>query len=128
VDPTDPFDTAPAPAAPKPVVARALVDARTRSLVVRGVAQDLQLAADLVAVLDTPEGKPLPAVKTVKAFRLEHIDATDLAAMLQALDPQMSYRMALVGRMKLLLATGTDEQMKELADAVKKLDIPTETK
>jgi type II secretory pathway component GspD/PulD (secretin) len=109
---------------PTGIVCRALADPRTRSVIVRGTEKDQQLAADLVAILDTPEGKPLPALKTVKAFRLQHLDAGDLVSMLQLLDPNMSYRVAPVGAMKLLLATGTDEQMKELADAVKKLDIP----
>jgi hypothetical protein len=36
--------------------------------------------------------------------------------------------MATVGKTKMLLAIGSDEQMKELADAVKELDIPTVTK
>jgi type II secretory pathway component GspD/PulD (secretin) len=127
--PDDPFTPDVAPVNPAPgVVARALADPRTRSLIVRGTEKDQQLAADLVAVLDAPEGKPLPAVKALKAFRLQHIDANDLASMLQQLDPRMGYRLAPVGSMKLLLATGTDEQMKELTDAVKKLDIPAETK
>ena len=111
-----------------PVIARALADPRTRSIIVRGTEKDQQLAADLVAILDTPEGKPLPAAKALKAFRLQHLDANDLVNMLQLLDPRMEYRLAPVGSQKLLLATGTEEQMKELADAVKKLDIPAETK
>ncbi len=105
-----------------------MADLRTRSLIVRGTAKDQQLAADLVAILDTPEGKPLPKVKVIHAFRLENIDGTDLVAMLQMLDPNMSYRLIPVPKMKLLLATGTDEQMKELADAVKKLDVAADIK
>jgi hypothetical protein len=107
-----------------PVICRAVADQRTRSLIVRGTAKDLQLAADVVAVLDTAEDKPLPGVTSLKAFRLKHVDAVDLVGILQALDDSITYRLAPVGRMKLLLATGTDEQMKELADAVKELDIP----
>jgi hypothetical protein len=127
-DPFGPSDPLPTTTIQRGTVAHALADPRTRSLVVRGTDKDLLLAADVVAILDTPEGKELPAVKHVKAFRLQHIDAIDLAAMLQALDPQMTYRLSPVGRMKILLASGTDDQMKELADAVKKLDIPTESK
>ena len=125
VTPFDPDGTVmPAPA----TVARALGDPRTRSLIVRGTEKDQQLAADLIAVLDTPEGKPLPEVKALKAFRLQHLDPDDLTSMLQTLDPRMTYRLAPIGRLKLLLATGTEEQMKELTDAVKKLDIPAESK
>ena len=110
------------------VVCRGVADLRTHSLIVRGTAKDQQLAADLVAILDTPDGKSLPAVKVLHAFRLENIDATDLVAMLQMLDPSMTYRLTPVPRMKLLLATGTDDQMKELADSVKKLDVAAEIK
>ena len=107
-----------------PVICRAVADVRTRSLIVRGTAKDLQLAADVVAVLDTPDDKPLPGTTALKAFRLKHVDAVDLVGILQALDDNIKCRLAPVGRMKLLLATGTDEQVKELADAVKELDIP----
>jgi hypothetical protein len=107
-----------------PVNCRAVADVRTRSLIVRGTAKDLQLAAEVVAVLDTAEDKPLPGTTALKAFRLKHVDAVDLVGILQALDDNIKYRLAPVGRMKLLLATGTDEQMKELAEAVKELDIP----
>jgi hypothetical protein len=107
-----------------PVVCRAVADIRTRSLIVRGTAKDLQLAADVVAVLDTAEDKPLPGVTSFKPFRLKHADAVDFVGILHALDPNPTYRVVPVGRMKLLLATGTDEQMKELAEAVKELDIP----
>jgi hypothetical protein len=84
----------------------------------------LQLAADVVAILDTPEDKPLPGTTALKAFRLKHVDAADFVGTLQALDPNPAYRIVPVGRMKLLLATGNDDQMKELAEAVKELDIP----
>jgi hypothetical protein len=107
-----------------PFVCRAVADVRTRSLIVRGTAKDLQLAADVVAVLDTAEDKPLPGVTSFKPFRLEHIDAVDFVGILQSLEPNPAYRVVPVGRMKLLLATGTDEQLKELADAVKELDTP----
>lgn len=107
-----------------PVVCRAVADIRTRSIIVRGTAKDLQLAADVVAILDTAEDKPLPGVTSFKPFRLKHVDAVDFVGILQALDPNPAYRVVPVGRMKLLLATGADEQLKELAEAVKELDIP----
>ena len=123
------YSTASTPTvAPPPVSGSALADPRTRSLIVRGTEKDLQLAADLVAVLNTPEDKPLPAVKTLKAFRFQHLDTKDFVGIMEALDPNIGYRMAPVGSMKLLLAVGSDEQMKELAEAVKELDTPSTTK
>jgi hypothetical protein len=118
--PSDPLVTPSPPA----VVCRVIADARTRSFIVRGTAKDLQLAADVVAILDTPEDKPLPGTTALNAFRLKHVDAVDLVGTLHALDDSIKYRLAPVGRMKLLLATGSDEQMKELAEAIKELDIP----
>jgi hypothetical protein len=118
------YQTAPPTVAHAPQTCRAVADVRTRSLIVRGTAKDLQLAADLVAVIDTAEDKPLPGVTSLKAFRLKHVDAVDFCNMMQQLDTNITYRLVPVGRMKLLLATGSDEQMKELADAVKELDIP----
>ncbi len=70
----------------------------------------------------------MPKLKVVHAFRLENIDGTDLVAMLQMLDPNMTYRLTPVPKTKMLLATGTDDQMKELADSVKKLDVPADIK
>jgi hypothetical protein len=127
----EPILPAPAPTpvvAPPAVTGRALADPRTRSLIVRGTEKELQLAADLVAVLNTPEDKPLPAVKSLKAFRFQHLDTKDFVGIMQQLDPNIGYRLAPIGRMKLLLAVASDEQMKELAEAVKELDIPTKTK
>jgi hypothetical protein len=47
---------------------RVTVDERTRSLIVRGARHDLQLAADLVAVLDRAGGKAVPKVRNLHAF------------------------------------------------------------
>ena len=51
-----------------------------------------------------------------------------LSSLMQALDSNITYRLATVGRTKLLLAIGSDEQMKDVADAVKELDIAAPTK
>jgi hypothetical protein len=109
---------------PSVIFCRALGDPRTRSLIVRGVEKHLQLAADLVAILDTPDNKPLPEVKSLKAFRLQHLDANDFVGIMEKLNPNLNYHLVSVGRLKLVLARGSDEQMNEVAEAVKELDIP----
>ena len=123
--------TYPVPSSPRPpatIVCRALGDLRTRSLIVRGTEKDLQLAADLSAILDTPDNKPLPEVKALKAFRLQHLDANDFVGMMEKLNPHLDYHLVSIGRLKLVLARGSDEQMNEVAEAVKELDIPPATR
>jgi type II secretory pathway component GspD/PulD (secretin) len=110
------------------IVCRAVGDPRTRSLIVRGLDKDVQLAADLIAILDTPDNKPLPDVKSLKAFRLQHLDANDLVGIMEKLNPNLNYHLVAIGRLKLVLARGNDEQMSEVAEAVKELDIPATTK
>jgi hypothetical protein len=117
-----------APQAPAAIVCRALGDPRTRSLIVRGTEKDLQLAADLIAILDTPDNKPLPDVKSLKAFRLQHLDVNDFVGMMEKLNPNLNYHLVSAGRLKLVLACGSDEQMSEVSEAVKELDTPATTK
>src|SRR5262245_18991264 len=98
------------------------VDKRTRSLVVRASEKNLQLAADLVAVLDLPKNKPLPEVKSLKVFPLKHADAEELMSTLQALG--LEARMVALGEAKMLIVAGPEEAMKEVGDLVKDLDVP----
>jgi hypothetical protein len=113
-----------APAQPPAPICRAMADPRTRSLIVHGKEKERQFAADLVAILDTPEEKAIPEVKSLKAFRLKHLDVNDFVGILQTLDAHPGPRVVPVGRMKILLAVGSEEQYKELAEAIKELDIP----
>jgi type II secretory pathway component GspD/PulD (secretin) len=98
-------------------------DARTRSVVIRATEKNLRLAADLVAVLDLPEGKPLPEVKSLKTFQLKHANAEELANVLQTL--QLEAKIMALGNAKMLVVAGPEAAMKEVADLVKDLDIPT---
>jgi len=98
------------------------VDMRTRSLIVRASEKNLQLAADLVAVLDLPKDKPLPSVKSLKVFQLKHAEAEELVQVLQNLEPEA--RMIALGEAKLMIVAGPDAAMKEIADLVKHLDVP----
>src|SRR5262249_9218548 len=58
---------------------RVAVDKRTRSLIVRGSEKELQVAADLIAVLDAPAGKPMPKLKNVRSFKPKHASVEELA-------------------------------------------------
>jgi hypothetical protein len=120
---------APSPAAPSaPVqapICRVTTDPRSQSLVVRGTAKDLELAAELVAVLETPAKEALPETKRLRAFRLRHADPEDFVRILGDVGLDSPCRLAHYGRGKLLLAVGEKEDLAELADAVRDLDVPT---
>jgi hypothetical protein len=101
---------------------RLSLDRRTGSILVRGTASDLGLAADLVKVLDAPADEPLPEVKSLRAFQLKHASATALAEHAARLD----LHVAAVGldEAKLLLVTGFPDGVQEVAQLVKTLDVP----
>lgn len=102
---------------------RLIADIRTRSLVVRSSETDLQIAADLVALLETPAGKPLPKVKRLAAFQLKHAVADELEPVIR----HLAFRVRLVALplAKLLVAQGLEEDLNSLGDVVKELDVPT---
>lgn len=99
------------------------VDARTRSVIVRASPKNLQLTADLISVLDLAKGKAMPEVKTLKALPLKHADAGEIMNALQ--NAGVEARMVALGEAKMLVVAGSDEAMKEVADLVKDLDVPT---
>jgi hypothetical protein len=97
------------------------VDDRTRSLIVRGSRRDLRVAADLVAVLDTPPGKPLPKVSSLRAFKLRFARAPKLAEILEALE--LKARAVAMPKTNTLIVAGSDEVLKEVGDLVQELDV-----
>jgi len=100
---------------------RVTIDARTRAMVVRGTERDLQIANDLVAIVEAPADKPLPAVKSLRAFRLQHAKADELQTVLEELE--LETRVVSAPAAKLLIASGSEEVLRELADIVKELDV-----
>lgn len=101
---------------------RATVEERTKSVIVRGSARHIQVATDLVALLDRAPNAPLPQLQVLKAFSLKNLDATDLTAVIEALsfdDLRMSSP-----EEKLLVVLGPDEATKAIAELVKELDVP----
>jgi hypothetical protein len=100
---------------------RVTIDARTHALVVRGTERDLQIANDLVAIVEAPADKPLPAVKSLRAFRLQHAKADELQTVLEELE--LETRVVSAPAARLLIASGSEEILRELADIVKELDV-----
>jgi type II secretory pathway component GspD/PulD (secretin) len=100
---------------------RITVYTRTRSLIVRGSRHDLQLAADLVAVLDRAGGKAVPKVSNLHAFKLKYARAEQLAQILDELGVQA--RVVPLVKANILIATGPAEAVKEVSDLVQELDV-----
>jgi hypothetical protein len=100
---------------------RLAVDARSRSLIVRGQDRDLQTAADLVAVLDLPPGKPIPQVKNLRAYKLQHADAEELSNVLSNLE--LDVRIVPVPGRNILVISGPEAEMKEVCQVIEELDV-----
>jgi type II secretory pathway component GspD/PulD (secretin) len=100
---------------------RLSIDARTRSLIVKVTEQDLQIAADLVAVLDLGKDKAIPKVKSLRALKLKHAMAKEISSVLEGLD--LEAKIVPVEKSNLLIVTGTEEIMKEIEGVVDALDV-----
>jgi type II secretory pathway component GspD/PulD (secretin) len=100
---------------------RLAMEGKTRSLIVRGSEKNLQTAADLVAVLDLPKDKPIPRVKSLRAFRLRHAEASALAEELKKLE--MNVRIVGDAESNTLVVAGPEAEMKEIADVIEQLDV-----
>jgi type II secretory pathway component GspD/PulD (secretin) len=100
---------------------RITVDDRTRSVIVRGSRHDLQVAADLVAVLDGAGGKAVPKVSNLHAFKLKYARAARLAEILDELG--VGARVVPLQQANILIVTGPAEAVKEVSDLVTELDV-----
>lgn len=101
---------------------RVTIDMRSHAVIVRATEKDLQVAADLVTVLDTGPGKPLPKVKTLRAIELKHADATHVDQIL--MDLNMPVRLVPLPEAKIIICAGSENALNEVGDLVKELDVP----
>ena len=99
------------------------IDARTRALIVRGTEKDLQIATDLVSVLDLAKDKTAPEVKSLRVVELKNAEAAQLIETLEALN--LDARIVPAPMAKLLIITGTEAGMKEAGELIKDLDVVT---
>jgi hypothetical protein len=100
---------------------RVTVDERTGSIIVRGSRGDLQRAADLIALLDLPGGKPLPRVKNLQAFKLKYAQADKIAQILDELG--INARILPLSKTNRLIVAGPDAVVKEIAELIAELDV-----
>jgi type II secretory pathway component GspD/PulD (secretin) len=103
---------------------RLTIDERTQSIIMRGSRKDLQRAADLIAVLDLPGGKPIPKVKNLRAFKLKFARADKIAEILDQLGTEA--RILPLTQTNRLIVAGPDAALKEVADLVEELDVESD--
>jgi hypothetical protein len=99
-------------------------DARTRSVIVRGTEKHLQLATDVVAVLDLTPGKAPPEVKTLRAVVLQNAKPEELAQVLESLE--FEGKIVPLPAAKMIVFTGPEQVMKDVANLIKELDVPAD--
>jgi hypothetical protein len=98
------------------------VDRRTNALIVRGQPPVLQVASDLVALLDTPPSSPLPQVKTLRGFRLRYASPREVANILRQLNFHNA-RVVGLEKSNLLIVMASEADLKEIGELVKDLDV-----
>jgi beta-lactamase regulating signal transducer with metallopeptidase domain len=106
---------------PRLVNGSVAVDKRTHSLIIRGTDRDLQIAADLVAVLDLEKDKPVPKVESLRAFNLRHARAKDIADVLRNLNLNAAF--AFPPKSNLVIVIGSEAEMKEIGEVIDALDV-----
>jgi hypothetical protein len=98
-------------------------------LIARGPERDLQVITDLVTVLDVASGKTAPKVKHLRVFKLKHADAEEVTNTLSQLGIEARIAPAPIsdagGQQRLLIAMGSDEQIREVSQVIKALDVPS---
>ena len=100
---------------------RLTIDERTQSIIMRGSRKDLERAADLIAVLDLPGGKPIPKVKNLRAFKLKFANVNKIAEILDQLGTEA--RILPLQQTNRLIVAGPDAAIKEVAELIEELDV-----
>ena len=104
--------------------ARLALDKRTGSVIIRGPEKEVQIATDLVKLLDNPPGKPLPEVKSLRAFPLKHTKPSNIASLANEVD--IGVALLPLDEAKLLVAVGPPEALREVVELVSALDAAVE--
>jgi type II secretory pathway component GspD/PulD (secretin) len=97
------------------------VDERTNAIVIRGTEHDIQVAAELVALMELPKAKAPPPLKYLRAFKLKHGDAAAIATLLNELE--VDARVVALVDPNLVVVSGSEEATKDIAEAIKELDV-----
>jgi hypothetical protein len=106
-----------------------VTDPRSKTVMARGPERDVQVVGDLVAVFNTTDPKRVPKVKGFQVFQLEYANPEEVA--LAVTELRIGAKVApIIGSgkrkeetLKLLLARGTDEQIREVRAVVEGMDV-----
>jgi hypothetical protein len=116
--------TGPLPPALPPQRYRITADNKTGTVIMRGLESDVLIAADLMAVLDLPVDQPLPKLSALRAFRMKEADPEEVVQKLEGLGT--AARIVAVRDLRLVLAVGPEQELKDLTEAILALDMPEE--
>lgn len=102
---------------------RVAIDERTQSIVMRGSSSDLQRAADIIALLDQPDGKAASKGKNLRAFKLKFADINNIAQIIEQLE--IGARVFQLDQSRRLIVAGAESAIEEIADLIEQLDVKT---
>jgi len=100
---------------------RIAVDERTNTLVVRGSESDLRTIGEIVAAIDVADNKTATKLKNLRTFKLKHADVNQVSQIVQ--DLELSVRVSILPSSEMLVITGGENALKEVADLIDELDV-----
>lgn len=102
---------------------RLSIDERTQAIIMLASTADLQRAADILALLDQPGGKPLPQIKGLRVFKLRFAQAEKIANILGQLN--VNTPVLPMQQSNRLIVAGDDFALKEITKLIEELDVET---
>lgn len=97
-------------------------DPRSGVVFVRGRPEDVQLSAEIISVLESPLGKPLPKTEKIQAFKLSHANPEEITNLTDNLG--IPVRLISLDLPRLVIAAGPPEALADWAAMVKEVDVP----
>jgi hypothetical protein len=92
---------------------------RIQAVLLRAGERELKICTDVVTVLDTAPGKPLPKVKNIGVFPLKHAEADQV----KALAEELGFPLLSLPAAKLVIAPDV-ASLDELETVIRELDVP----
>jgi hypothetical protein len=111
---------------------RFVTDPRGKNLIARGPARDLQIVSDLVEVFNNSDPTRIAKAKGFHVFKIEYANPEDVALAVTQLHigakvaPIIGSGRSSEEKLKLVIARGTDEQIREIQRIVDAMDVRTE--
>jgi beta-lactamase regulating signal transducer with metallopeptidase domain len=101
---------------------RIAVDERTNSLIVRGSEADLRTIGEIVAAVDVTDTKSSATkLKNLRTFKLKHAGVQIVSQIVQ--DLELNVRVSVLPSAEMLVVSGGESALKEVADLIAELDV-----